>query len=1361
MSDFGWKNLDALWLLWLLPAVAVLAALAHVGTRRAADSFAGPVMRRRLMPDLGAAGPLLRGVLFGLGLGLVVVALAQPSWNFDYVTRSARGVDVVVALDLSRSMLADDGGETRLERARSAISDLVEDLPGDRLGLVGFAGEQTVFCPLTHDRGFFLQSLRNASPDTVGRGGTLIGPALERALAVLEKEHGRDKVILLVTDAGDQDSFPKTAAQALAKQRVRVVALGIGRTGSNEKAPLVLDGQVVRDADGNPVSARVDEDLLREIATATQGLYIPPGQSHRLRELYRKYVDPLEKGESKEMQEKQRREQYQWFLLPGILLLVLQAGMAPYRSRPGLAHRRVALPLLLVALALGLPACGDAGDAERVEKATLTLRQGDAAAAATALEDVLEDRPEDPVVLYDLACAHQGTGNVEKTRQLLGQVMALGDRTLRARAQVNLALLDVTALQEIAGDDVEAAGDVVRADVRRLAETALDRLQRARDLDPQLEEASRRQDVVARWLRVTEDRWASRDREAARVKRHGLKGGAFLQGLLTFQREILDGIAGAKPMHQLALDQQDVIADLDLIPEKVKDEAPKVAEEAQAAINEEVEQEVRGRCKQALEDLQNGRLQPAARSTAASARALVGVGALWLELGDAIALLARVQADAAGLLEAILQAPDRGASAWSLVKEHQSQLIPAIERVERRVDGAGPDTLHPVWLSLAKPDMVRVLEAAREVLAEIPDDPEGSLAEARRATRLLQRLAEDWRLSKLAAVPLARALETASRDLSFAIASADPLALASDAESPGARFEDQLRRLGYLDQALQSRVMENAPEEATEAEAKALETTLASLVERKTAAELATSAGAKAWEEGGWPPPATVKEHLDLARRHLRDLWLELSTFEETLAAAAEEQARAAQVSAEAARVAGDDDTLFPAPLNQPPLDVATQAGEQGLATALISRLSARLPGEQKINEAKAPDVGQTEAASPEAEEARQVAEALASIEDLLRQAHASALQAEGALQPSEVPTQASTFKALMGRVHPPQSAAAALLAEAQAALQRARLGLDAVAARIMNGTLNALPLSRDLAAAGPGVAVQVRGEDLLAKDLAEGLDQVLTTFVDRLDGALRRTLAQMRPKGEEGAEIPEEQKRAFEETTAALEAMVAQTRDAYGQALERLRADEPTPGAEALATTFQASRRIWRGLADLKGMLEQAIREQRQLGAQTTEAREGAAAASSVRRDHLVAAQGFTRELIPDLERLVETGSQSDAQGGGGGVPEEVVELANKNLPLAEEAMTGAEADLAASLWSAALEKEQRAQRLLEEILEKLEEQDEDDQDQSQNQPQPQQGASDDERRRQERVVEDRSRALQKKDDDRHQKRSPVKEDW
>ncbi|MAG57601.1 MAG: hypothetical protein CMJ83_15015 [Planctomycetes bacterium] len=1357
MSDVRWLSIDALWLLWLLPITALLAVFAHQRTRRAALRFVGDVMTHRLMPDLSGGRPVLRAVLFASGLGLAVIALARPSWDFDYKKITRRGVDVVVALDVSRSMLADDGGEPRLERAKAAIADLVQDLSGDRFGLLAFAGEQVVTCPLTYDRGYFMAALRTADPSTLGRGGTRIGPALDRALKLLDREHGRDKVVILVTDAGDQDSLPKAASASLAKKKVRVISLGIGRVGSNQQAPLVIDGQVVRDRNGNPVLARVDEDLLRDIATDTRGLFIPPDQSHRLRALYRKYVDPLEKGEARTMQKRQPREQFQWFLLPGLLLLLIQAGLTPYRRRRVAGSAGAVAGLL--ACVLVTTGCSDADDAEAVRAATAALREGDATAAVTALEKVREDREDDPVVLYDLACAYQGAGRMSDARRLFGQVMAIGEQSLRARAECNLAVLDLADLKDVA-IDAEDAGNEVRAEIRGGAGRALDRFQRARDLDPTLEEAEHKQDVLARWLRVVEDQWAAADRASRRRKRRERKGVMFLRGLIDAQEEIARELKGGQPMHRLALDQKDLVADLELIEAKIGDKAPAVSDGEKAAILEDVAA-IKPLLETVVDELANARTESAVLATGRAKRMLIGVVSLWAELGDAVQIISTEHGRWVQRLPAIAKAPAAARTPARLrpVTEVFSELTVVLERVQERVPEADPEKVHVAWLALARTELKDAVRGMREVADQLGKDLGEALPAATTVQRSLERLVVDWQMSKQDAAPLARTLEDRQRALALAIASADPFALGT--VSVASRFRDQTRRIGYLDDALRKAVMKDAPEKPTEEQAQALEKRLNALLAKKTAALSAEAAAAKGWADGGFPPDEIVVGALHTARTELRELWVALSTFEETLEAAAKEQQRAAQVTAAALETAGTDDSRFPQEVRDGPLSIVNQAREQALVTDLAHRLVERLPQELKIQQAKAPGVDAKEPASAEALEAGQVAQALEKAKDLIESAHGESVRATTALTVTKPPAKVSELRGHLDVARPAQVHAAELLAEALEELKQARLKLPQIARIVMAVDAQVLPALRDLAA-----GLEPSGEGPRdAKAITSALELAVTPVLARLPAALAGALAGMQPPAQQGEEPTSEQKQQIEQAKAGLTALTDQLRDAQGRALKALQDGKAADARAALDVGWAAARQIWSSFSDLKSLLQQGIAEQTQLIASTEGFRNATEDVPDARRLGATTDQGRTRDLIPIMEEVVKHQAGQGDQGGGGGegMSEEVVKLAKKNLPFAHAAMDKAIGHLGENGWSASRTQQEKAKRLLEEILRKIqeEEQKQDQQDEPQPQPQPDdRNLTPDESKRLRRAVEERSQKMEQREN-KHRKRTPVKEDW
>ncbi|MAB89705.1 MAG: hypothetical protein CMJ90_09635 [Planctomycetes bacterium] len=1355
MSGLIWKEIDALWLLWVLPAVALVTVIAHRRTRSAARRLVGDVMTRRLMPDLSGAGPALRAGLFIVGVGLVVIALARPCWDYDYITVDARGVDVVVALDVSRSMLADDGDESRLDRAKAALANLVDGLPGDRVGLLLFAGDRVLTCPLTYDRGFFSQVLEDASPQSVGLGGTRIGPALEESLEVLDAEHGRDKVCVLVTDAGDQDSFPKTAAERLAKRKVRVIALGIGRTDA-ANAPLVLDGQVVRRADGTPVPARVDEALLRHIVESTRGLYIPPEQTHRLRELYGRYVDPLEKGDAKELQEKQYRERYQWFLLPGLVLLLLQAIIPNYaRGRGG--SGRVIVPLLLAGSLLA--ACSGNDDAATVAAATRALQVGDAGAAVTALKALADDREDDAVLVYDLACAHQGAGHDDEARKLFGQVLALGERSLRARTEVNLSLLDVSKLGAVCGGDPADAGETVREEIRGLADVALSRLQRARDLDPSLAAAGAKQDVLARWLRVLEDDWAAKDREARRSKRREKKGVAFMLALIQEQVRIGRGIGAGEGMHNLALDERELIEDLGLVEERLGDDAPKLSDTDKQAVLVEV-----GVAQPVLEvaadTLAEAEVVNGAVQVAKSARRLRSIYVLWADIGSSLEMILDAQRGfqqgAAQALRARLPLPPKVVTIWGQIER---DLVVMLERVIQRVDALEPEAAAPAWFELAKNQLPRARESMGRCGELLGSDLKDAVAEAMDSLTRIAHVAADWRLLKMPVGRLARTLAGQERDLARQVAAADPLALAlSGTDSVEKLFTVASRRIGYLEGALQGEVMSGAPDNPTEEQTQALERRLADLDGRREIALRAHGDASRAYEADGWPPSQAVVDGLDGARGALRDLWLALATFEEVVEAAAEEQAVAAKVNGQSVEAAGADDAMLPEAMRRAPFLLADQAKEQALVEGAVRRIEARLPEELAIAKAKRPAEGEV-APSVEQEEARQLAEVLAGVEGTIAAARAEVAKATSALRPPEAPTIVTGLKAVLNRARPSQEEAAALLAQALDELRRAKLGFGDVALAVMRTESLLLPIGRDLSA---GVEVKTGEETQTAEGLGEVQQEVVGPLIARVPYALARTLAQLRPRGEQGAEPTDEQVAQFEQGRQALEALASQLQGAHDRAVEALSGGEAVEGREAIDLAGNVARQVWTMFADIKGLLEQGIGEETTLIARTGAFQASTEQVPDVRRQGAVTDQSRTRGLIPYMTEAVQR-QATEGGGQGGGLSGEVVELAQRNLPLAEQAMVEACEKLAESLWSAARTQQEKAKRLLEEILRQLQQdqdQEQEQQDQEQQQQQPQEDRSDREKERQERAVEERNEKLKDKER-QNKKRKPVKEDW
>jgi Ca-activated chloride channel family protein len=317
---------DAWVLLVLVPAVALVLTAFDRGRARRLVRAVGkraPRLASGLRPRLR----IVRRLLFSAGLLMAVLAAMQPRWGAVAGRLVPRGADVVVALDVSRSMLAGDLAPTRLDAAVGEIRALAERAEGDRLGLVVFAGEATVLVPLTRDRRSFADLAGTAGPLTIPRGGTDLGAALDAAGAALSRREERPAVVILVTDGGDHEGRGLGAAESLAREGVTVHCLGFGSP-RGAKIPVESGGGFLRDRAGREVVAAMDADALRKIAAATGGAFLAADASGRnLVRLYEDRVVPRAQAVFRAGERSERENRFQWPLLLAILLWTIELSI--------------------------------------------------------------------------------------------------------------------------------------------------------------------------------------------------------------------------------------------------------------------------------------------------------------------------------------------------------------------------------------------------------------------------------------------------------------------------------------------------------------------------------------------------------------------------------------------------------------------------------------------------------------------------------------------------------------------------------------------------------------------------------------------------------------------------------------------------------------------------------------------------------------------------------------------------------------------------------------------------------------------------------------------------------------------------
>jgi Ca-activated chloride channel family protein len=318
-------------LLWLLLVFPPALLVFFWWSWRKRQALTAQFIQARLLSGLiSGASPARRKIRLGclvLAVASIIVALARPLGGLTYEQVKQRGLDIVLAIDTSKSMLATDIKPNRLARAKLAALDVMQQAKADRLGLVAFAGNAFLQCPLTIDDAAFRQSVFALDVNTIPQGGTAIAEAIETAQTAF-KEGDNYKVIVLISDGEDHDSGAVEAARKAAEAGVRIYTIGIGTT-EGEMMP-IRDAQghtnYVRDAQDNVVKSHLDEDLLREIATATHAFYLRLSGAKTIETLFEHPLGlaALPKSEHQEKIVKQYRERFHWPLGLAILLLLVE-----------------------------------------------------------------------------------------------------------------------------------------------------------------------------------------------------------------------------------------------------------------------------------------------------------------------------------------------------------------------------------------------------------------------------------------------------------------------------------------------------------------------------------------------------------------------------------------------------------------------------------------------------------------------------------------------------------------------------------------------------------------------------------------------------------------------------------------------------------------------------------------------------------------------------------------------------------------------------------------------------------------------------------------------------------------------------
>ena len=449
------------------------------------DRLISPLMQGQLVDRPSQWRRTLRYVLLGVSGLAMSIASMQPQMGERFVATPRVGAEIMVAIDVSRSMLADDAKPNRLERAKAEIRDLLGYLGDDHVGLIAFAGRASVLSPMTPDKSFLRLALDEAGPHSVPRGGTKLAEAIRRAVVGFGAPGPAQRALILITDGEDHDSFAVDAAKTAAEAGIKIIAIGFGDERGSEifvRDPRTGARTQVRDSEGRPVISRLNGDLLRELALATDGAFVPAGTGVLdLASIYDAHISPLTRGKMDDRGRTIRDEAYQLFLLVAFICLLTGIWVAAGSTGRGARSLIVFLASLSIAAVepsaawaqptgvASMPAATDSAvdnttnnskdDAAGILRQVLDLAagattQGEGAASETSVssEESVRER-------FNRANAALASGELVTAATLLRDARreAPDDPELRFAATYNLGVTAVAQADEQQEADKEAA----------------------------------------------------------------------------------------------------------------------------------------------------------------------------------------------------------------------------------------------------------------------------------------------------------------------------------------------------------------------------------------------------------------------------------------------------------------------------------------------------------------------------------------------------------------------------------------------------------------------------------------------------------------------------------------------------------------------------------------------------------------------------------------------------------------------------------------------------------------------------------------------------------------------------------------
>ena len=319
---FRFANIEVLLLLATVPAFIAAYWVYSIRKRKQLEAFGDPELMEQLMPNASRVRPTVKFAIVMVALTLLIIAAARPQFGQSERTEKRQGIEAIVALDISNSMLAEDVAPNRLDRAKQMLSKLMDNMVNDKVGLVVFAGDAFVQLPITCDYVSAKMFLNSIKPELIKTQGTAIGAALSTSIRCFGEQSDASRAIILITDGENHEDDAVAVAKRAKEEGIQVIVVGIGKP---EGSPIPLPGtnNFIKDRQGNVVVSRLNEEMCREIAQAGGGMYVRCDNTNTATKAIQKELDKLSTQEIETQVYTDYNEQFQSFALIALLLLVI------------------------------------------------------------------------------------------------------------------------------------------------------------------------------------------------------------------------------------------------------------------------------------------------------------------------------------------------------------------------------------------------------------------------------------------------------------------------------------------------------------------------------------------------------------------------------------------------------------------------------------------------------------------------------------------------------------------------------------------------------------------------------------------------------------------------------------------------------------------------------------------------------------------------------------------------------------------------------------------------------------------------------------------------------------------------------